>query len=392
MHDPCGQHNLQLLTRLSNLQSLCVAAPGADVPDNGLERPPTPELCQFPGRLTTLTELQLPLDVLRDISSMGECANLRNLQLHAPWEYATVGLTKEEWAALLQLTQLTCLKVEAVIGDVTIGGLQVGPENAEEAFHDVLRQLRGLRVVGAHVWTIAALPVLQSLTNVTAVYGAWDLGEGVDLNGLASPHIRELGRGSGSIPWQVLPNLTSLTLETDCVENQQALCTCCTGLQRLVFYPPTDHYVRGQHAEYVSAFASLAKLQHLTHLELSAVNDAEFMAFTSAAAAANTLQLQYLRMHAPYGMLTLVTLMKVRGVQELRLDVSTNRCWVVGGSIPADAARGLLVGLAHVPKVSLVLCTEQQRSVVEAARQWAADMGLPLPAVLKVSVCAAKRH
>lgn len=165
----------------------------------------------------------------------------------------------------------------------------------------------------------------------------------------------------------------------------------CTGLQKLVL-STTDPGVRPESADYISAFASLAKLQHLTHLELSALNDVELMAFNGAAAAANTVQLRYLRVFARKAMLPLSHLLNVRGVKELCLHVSHDKAWVVGRMIPYDDVRGLRVGLAHVPKVSLVLCTEVQRSVVVAARQWAADMGLPLPAVLKVSVCGAKRH
>jgi hypothetical protein len=51
-----------------------------------------------------------------------------------------------------------------------------------------------------------------------------------------------------------------------------------------------------------------------------------------------------------------------------------------------EVVRAWLVSLAVVPNVSLVLCTEEQHIVVEAARQWAARLTLPLPAVLKVSV------
>jgi hypothetical protein len=366
---PCTQQNLQILTSLSNLQSLCVTAPGAEM----LDLPSTPELRQFPGRLTCLTELQLPIEVVQDVSSISECVNLRDLHLHAAIDVATVELTEDEWCS----SRLTCLKLEATIGP---------PNNDdEEAFHGVLRQLRGLRVVGAPAWTSAALPVLQSLTNITAVYGGWDLRQGVLPNGLVCPHIRELGKASGSIPWQMLTNLTSITLEHVFAEHLQALCSCCSGLQKLVLCQFPDPYVRMEHAEYVSAFASLAKLQHLTHLELSALNDAELMAFTSATAA-TTQHLQYLLVIAPPALPSLLHLLKVKGLRELSLHVRHD------SSIPFDDVCGLIVGLSHVPEVSLVLCTEQQRGIVMAARQWATGLGLLMPAVLRVSVCAATRH
>jgi hypothetical protein len=61
----------------------------------------------------------------------------------------------------------------------------------DETFYALLRQLKDLRVVGADTWKSTALPVLQSLTNITAVYGGWGLGQGVDFGGLVCPHIRE---------------------------------------------------------------------------------------------------------------------------------------------------------------------------------------------------------
>lgn len=55
-------------------------------------------------------------------------------------------------------------------------------------------------------------------------------------------------------------------------------------------------------------------------------------------------------------------------------------------SFSAESVRMLLVSLAAVPKVCLVLCSQEQLGVVASARRWAARMELPLPAVLKVSV------
>jgi hypothetical protein len=376
---PCHQRTLEPLTGLTNLQSLSIKAPGADM--CAFDWLPDPDYWHlpFPGQLQCLTELQLPLDVLQDISSIGNCINVCDLQLLSSSSYhAPRGVRWSEWAALAKVTHLTCVRLEA----------RMDAPDDEEQFYGLLRQLKELRAVGAYTWKGTALPVLRSLTNVTAVYGGWELREGVDFSGLVCPNIRELVAARGSIPWQVLPNLTSLTLEDESVANLQGLSTHCTGLQKIVL-STVDPCVRPEHAEYVPAFASLAKLQHLTHLELSALNDAELMAFTCAAAAANnTLQLRYLRVFAPKAMLPLSHLLNVRRVEELCLHVRHDKAWIVGGIIPYDDVRGLLVGFAHVPKVSLVLCTGLQRNVVNEAKQWAARMGLPLPAVLKVSVGA----
>jgi hypothetical protein len=45
-----------------------------------------------------------------------------------------------------------------------------------------------------------------------------------------------------------------------------------------------------------------------------------------------------------------------------------------------------LVGLALVPKVCLVLPSAQKQGVIDVARRWAAQLEMPLPAVLKVSI------
>lgn len=164
----------------------------------------------FPGHLECLTELHLSLEILQDIRSFGNCINLCDLQLLCSSSYhAPRGMRLSEWASLEQLTHLTSLRLEARMDAHDVG----------EHFDGLLRQLQGLRVVGAYTWKSTALPVLQTLTNVTAVYGGWDMGEGLALSGLVCPHVRELGAAKGSIPWQVLPNITSLTLEDESVAN-----------------------------------------------------------------------------------------------------------------------------------------------------------------------------
>jgi hypothetical protein len=61
----------------------------------------------------------------------------------------------------------------------------------------------------AHVAT--ALPVLQSLTQVTAVYGGLDVPADVDVGGSACPHVRELGETWYSFPASLFPGCLPTT-------------------------------------------------------------------------------------------------------------------------------------------------------------------------------------
>lgn len=84
---PCTLTDLYPFTGLTNLQSLIIKAPGADmrglvdaeIDDAELQLAAQ----QFPGYLTALTELLLPLSVLHDCSNVSECVRLRDLQLRA---------------------------------------------------------------------------------------------------------------------------------------------------------------------------------------------------------------------------------------------------------------------------------------------------------------------
>jgi hypothetical protein len=78
----------------------------------------------------------------------------------------------------------------------------------------------------------------------------------------------------------------------------------------------------------------------------------------------------------------LLQLLNVHGLNELHVKLSDGDC----ESFIEGSVRSWLVSFARILKVSLVLCTEQQRSVVEAAAEWAAQWELPLPVSLKVSV------
>jgi hypothetical protein len=132
------------------------------------------------------------------------------------------------------------------------------------------------------------------------------------------------------------------------------------------------------------AVVRLAQLPHLTHLELPELQDCELLAFTSAAAAAGPLKLQHLDVCGPLSVFALMQLQSVPGLQQLVVHVSNSED--VRGTFTVEAVRAWLVGLAMVPKVCLVVSSAEQRCAFDAARQWATQHKLPLPAVLKVSV------
>lgn len=389
---PCYQCNLQLLASLPKLSSLCITAPGAvwgdedDEDDEDFRQFDTATLQsatqQFPGRLTTLTELQLQIKILYDFSSVSKCVDLRDLQLRSAVD-EELRLQAQEWDALLQLTRLTCLRVDAIsayVGDAD--------EDAHsDAHYNVLRQLKGLRVVGACTWAESFLPVLQGLTNVTAVYGGWRVPSEADLSKLVCPHVRELGGALRDIPFCAFPNITSIAVFRVSATSLSSLRYCCTGLQRLSIGLdlPRVPMVVGVGTDCTSAMKSLAHLQHLTHLELSPINEAQLLAFTGEAATVSTLNLRYLHVQGPLTVFALMQLQSVRGLQELSL-----RCEgglkVVRDCFTEAAVRAWLVGLAVVPKVSIVLCSEKQHRVVEAVRQQVVQWDLHLPALLKVTV------
>jgi hypothetical protein len=379
---------MRRLTGLSKLQSLVINAPGAQWEEYDHNAAAMNLSGCFPGSLTSLTELRLQIECVHDINSVSQCVHLHDLQLRAA-EYYTQPLEPglwgaREWDSVAQLTGLTRMRIDAGLHQYN------GAFRDADAFHDVIRKLKGLREVGAGSWTEKSLPVLQSLTSVTAVWGGWVVGEGVNLGApeLVCPHITLVGESFRDIPFAVFPNLTSVSFQHVSAAALSTISQFCTGLQRLALDTFVDDpymaMLTGSEAACVSAMRSLAHLQHLTHLELSMANDAELLAFTSEAAAVGTLpQLRYLRVQGTCSMFALLQLQSMRGVVELVVDVQDSSA--IHYSFSADAVRAWLVGLAVVPNVSLLLHAEKQQILVEAARQWATALGLPLPACLRVS-------
>jgi hypothetical protein len=333
--------------------------------------------------LGALTELQLPEEILTtDFSSVKDCVGLLDLQLLMSGGFWPPAATKW-WVAqgadaLVQLTRLTRLHIELE-----------DPAPADGVFCGVLRQLTGLRGVGACSWDASFLPVLCSLTNVTFVYGGWDFEDDVDFSRLVCPHIREVGGACHDVPFRAFPNLVCLSLYG--ADSLGTLSHYCTGLQRLELCgKPTvadtfTYRMAGGPDGGVPAMRSLVHLKCLTHLELSVDNDAQLMAFISEAAAVGTPQLRFLHVQGRCSLFALMQLQGVcHGLQELSVILSFHP--MARDSFSAEAVRSWLVSLAAVPKVSLALCLDEQRSVVEAGKHWAAQHKLPLPPVLKVTV------
>lgn len=123
----------------------------------------------------------------------------------------------------------------------------------------------------------------------------------------------------------------------------------------------------------------------MTHLELQELTDLELVAFTSAAAANSSLRLRNLLVGGTLNLHALMQLLTLRTLQELTVHLIPS----ADSSFVTQDVGFWLVGLAVVPRLSVVVPSEWQRRVMEAARQWAVQHGLPLPAVLQVSLKAA---
>jgi hypothetical protein len=322
------------------------------------------------------------LDVLPVSHSFSKCVRLQDLQLLS--SNGVPRLTSAGWAALAQLTHLTCLHVDVNLeNDVTVDG-DVVPSDAE-ALYGVIRQLPELQAVGAFAWTLDSLSVLQSLTNLTAVYGNWHIprGAAADISLLTCPHIRKLSKVT-DIPAMAFPNLECVGFVLMCVRHVLALSRHCTALQKLVLLDSWSRLFDGDVAERLSAYRSMARLQHLTHLDLAPENDTELVAFTSAAAAVSKPQLRCLHVRGKVTLLALMQLQRLCGLEELVVCVNASQA--VRDSFTLEPVRMWLVGMALVPKVCVVLPSAEQQGVFDVARRWAAQLEMPLPAVLKIYV------
>jgi hypothetical protein len=189
--------------------------------------------------LTSLTKLVLPLEIVLDISSICECISPCNLQLllakfsgrrHMDWR-------TQDWGALTQLSRPPHLHV----------GLNRAGSAEIDAYYGAIKQLKGLGSVGADCWAYNALPVLQSLTQVTAVCGSWvivDSHAGLDVSGLVCPNVKEL-RETDDPDFEAFPNLESVSFSLLAYHNLQDLSRFCTALQKLTLTDGTNESVWG---------------------------------------------------------------------------------------------------------------------------------------------------
>lgn len=328
MENPVQHLNLVALMGLTRLQSLTVDAPGAVYDDSTAQQLAAQ---QFPGCLTSLTELLITIDVLYHINSVSKCTKLCNLQLRLAdgddESISNVTLGRRECRALAQLACLTRLYVDLDADDIDA--------TEQGGFYGVLRQLKSLRRVGVHCWAAESLSVLQSLTHLTALEGHWvdpstaemwpePLTDGlwgafspVDLGGLVCPHIKELG-DTLCAPFQAFRNLVCVTLERQHVMSLHDLVASCTALQKLALTASATAYAtRSKDPWGILEFRLLAQLQHLTHLELAPGNDACLVSFATAAAAVRTPKLRCLHVRGPVTCHALMQLQSVCGLQEL---------------------------------------------------------------------------
>jgi hypothetical protein len=384
---PCVHTNLQSLTGLSKLQSLVIWAPQAyadywEQPyyffgDEDKDEVELHAVHQFPGPLTSLTKLCLPLEVMPILGSFSKCVRLQDLHLLSI--HGVPKLSPVAWTAMAQLTNMTRLHVDM--------NFTLEEEPEAELCYGVLRRLKRLREVGAFIWLPSFLPLLQTLTQLTSVHGCWFLDNSIeDMRGLACSHVRDLGNAM-HIPTAAFPNLECVSFEVLSPQELVGLSRAFPKLQKLVLLDTHNFPVVGGvdgSAERLAAFASLAHLQHATHLDLAPACDAELVAFTSAAAAVSTPHLRRLHVRGPLTLFALMQLPSVRGLRELLVHVTSRQD--KSDTFTLEAVRLWLVGLAVVPKVYLLLRSAEQRGVFDAAIRWAVEIGLPLPAVLKVSV------
>lgn len=287
----------------------------------------------------------------------------------------TEGWDPREWAALAQLSKLTRLHV-----DVNPAANSAGPDG----FYSLLQKLTGLRSVGAWVWdTSRYLPLMQSLTHLTEIYGGWSAADGLDV---VCPHVRELREACNEIPFAAFPNLAGVSFYEPSPEHILSLSRNCPVVEKIKL---TDHPIYDD-GPVTPAFRSLAKFKHLTHLELPSCEHADFAAFVSAAAAAgaHAPKLQFLHMHGPVGGMELMQLPQLVSVCCVReLSVAVHFAKEERPAASVDSIGLWLVGLAVVPKVFLTVWVEEQKDMIDNAILWAAsENDLPLPASLRVAV------
>ena len=370
--------SLRALARLTKLQTLVIDAFSAEweLPENDAAVNLLAQ--QFPGRLTALTKLSLHWEVLPVISSVSACVNLQDLHLRF-WDGGLPELGPQDWDALARLTCLTKLYID------------VDSDTVTKPLCSVLGKLEELRVVGVSSWCPSVLPKLQSLTHLTALYGDWaDFADFAprartySKEEVSCPHIRELGETGADIPYDAFPNLVHIGFVSVSWADLQIVSSHCTALQTLKIRHKAFDRCVARADSCANAVRLLAQLPHLTHLELPELKDCELLAFTSAAATVGPLKLRHLHVCGPLSVFALMQLQSVRGLKELVVHVSDTAD--VRGTFSVEAVRAWLVGLAMVPKVSLLLSLAEQRGVFDTARQWATQHKLPLPAILRMSV------
>jgi hypothetical protein len=187
-------------------------------------------------------------------------------------------------------------------------------------------------------------------------------------------------------PCQAFPNLVSVSFNYLSYKSLQDLSRCCTALQQLTLTNGADvMWAFGEgfsEVESASVYRSIAQMQHLTHLELLFRDGTELLAFTLAGANVRTPQLRCLHVHGHLTPLCLVQLQRLHGLEELTVHVS--HIERIMDTFHTEPFMQLLVAFAAVHKVCLVLPLQKQRDMVAAARQQAARLGLPVPAVVVV--------
>jgi len=170
------------------------------------------ESLSFIGHLTALTHLQMPVPLVRGLTSLESCRNLQGLILSTAQDSQPMPqgliLSTEEFSTLGQLTGLTQLCLDE--------GL-LGPEGGSPAggFCEAVSKLRWLRVLGGVHWSQHSMQMLEQLPKLEELQGSWVEGLGPADTGGSScccSSVERLTKACGDVPFKCFPKLQQLEL------------------------------------------------------------------------------------------------------------------------------------------------------------------------------------
>lgn len=167
------------------------------------------ESLSFIGHLTALTHLQMPVPLVRGLTSLVSCSNLQDLILSTSQDSVPLPqLSTEDFGTLGQLTGLTRLCLDE--------GL-LSPEAGSPAggFCEAVSKLRWLRVLGGANWSQHSMQMLEQLPKLEELQGSWVEGTGGSSSCMTMSccsSVQRLTKACGDVPFKCFPNLQQLEL------------------------------------------------------------------------------------------------------------------------------------------------------------------------------------